>query len=102
MGKSQHPLTVKAFGVEPKEAKKIEAEMNAKLAESWKGLGCCQKAAMTLGIRMFQYGIKNLEQLRELQNLLNHLIHQDGDKLSIAKALMDLMEKVGEKPAEAK
>ncbi len=95
------PLTAHAIGMPPEEAAKVEAEMNATLAASFEKMNCCERAAFTLGIRMFQYGIKDLRQLRELQDLLNHLIKPAGDgKLSISKALMDLMKKA-EDPARA-
>ena len=92
--KSRHPLTAKAVGMPPEEAAKVEAQMNADLAASWEKMTCCEQAAMTLGIRMFQYGIKDLAQLRELQELLNHLMSPAADGgLQVSQALMKLMKK---------
>lgn len=91
---SASPLKAIAVGVSPEEGAKIEAEMNASLAKSFEKMNCCERAALTLGIRMFQYGIKDLAQLRELQELLNHLIKPgEAGTLNVSKALMDLMKK---------
>ena len=89
---SAHPLTAIAIGGSEGERKAIESDISKLLAEAWEKMTCCEQAALTLGIRMAQYNIKSLEQLRELQNLLNHLIRtkEDGN-LSVSIYLMEFM-----------